>query len=165
MSIRREELAKMLDTSLKTFTGVLSESKDLSKLNNHSKLNMSKTEIDVIMSRMIQKTQIKVQEKTNELIKENHILEQFDELEQLTKESIELNQELGRETGYNFVKPKRDIALHLSDSTNKMIDAADAEIKKLEEQLNIEEEEFDRRNQVLKQLTTIIESQQEKLRN
>ncbi|UMM23561.1 hypothetical protein L5515_004222 [Caenorhabditis briggsae] len=165
MSIRKEELAKMLDTSLKKFTEVLSESKDLSKLNNHSKLNISKAEIDAIMSRMIQKTQVKVQEKTNHLIKENHILEQFDELEQLTKDSIELNQEWGRETGYNFVKPKRDIALHLSDSTDKMLEAADAEIKKLEKQLNMEEEEFDRRKQVLKELTTIIESQQEKLRN
>ncbi|CAL2037360.1 hypothetical protein CAEBREN_17619 [Caenorhabditis brenneri] len=165
MSERRQELSQMLDNSLKTFTNVLLESKDLAKLTRHSKMNMPKTEVDVVMARMIENAQKKVQVKTSALIDENKICERFDELEELIKESEKMNQELGLEAGYQFVKPKRDIAYHLAETTESMLNQADAEIARLEKELEAEDEELAHRKQILKELTTVVESQQQKLWN
>uniref|UniRef100_A0A1I7TEJ6 Mediator of RNA polymerase II transcription subunit 21 n=1 Tax=Caenorhabditis tropicalis TaxID=1561998 RepID=A0A1I7TEJ6_9PELO len=163
MSDRREKLSKMLDTTLKSFTTVLSESKDLAKLTRHSEMKLQKNEIDAIMARLIESTQKKVQEKTSKLIDENRICERFDQLEQLVEESEEMNKKLGRDVGYNFVKPKRDIAFHLAETVEDVLTEAETEIGRLEKELEAEDEEFARRKQILTELATVVESQQQKL--
>ncbi|EFO98486.1 CRE-KBP-2 protein [Caenorhabditis remanei] len=163
MSERRNQLSQMLDTTLQNFTKVLTESKNFAKLARHSKMSVDQVEMNSVMKRMIQATQIKVQEKTSKLIEENGICERFDELEVLTKESEELNQKLGTEAGYNYMKPKRDVALYLSDSTDKILHDADREIERLVKELEKEENDLAHRKQVLKELSTIIESQQENI--
>lgn len=142
---------------------------------------MDKAAVDAVMARMAKSTQQKVLEKTDQMIKENSVYELFDDMEQLTRESEELNKQLGREMGYNPVnvcilililiytfssfQAKRDVALHLSETAEKMLTEADAEIEKIEKELKAEEDEIARRKQVLKELATIVESQQQKLQN
>lgn len=53
--------------------------------------------------------------------------------------------------------------MHLSETAEKMLTEADAEIEKIEKELKAEEDEIARRKQVLKELATIVESQQQKL--
>lgn len=64
---------------------------------------MDKAAVDAVMARMAKSTQQKVLEKTDQMIKENSVYELFDDMEQLTRESEELNKQLGREMGYNPV--------------------------------------------------------------
>lgn len=60
-------------------------------------------------------------------------------------------------------QPKRDIGLHLSESMNASLAAADAEIEKLERELAEADDELNKKKAVFEELVSIVESQQNKL--
>ncbi|CAI2347876.1 unnamed protein product [Caenorhabditis sp. 36 PRJEB53466] len=163
MAEKKEQLTQMLNTSTKTFQKVLMESTHAIKIARHTGMKIENHEMDAIMAQMSEKAVKKVQKRLNVLVDENRICERFEELEQLRKESEELNRKLGKPVGYHFIKPSRDVGLHISETSERILSAADAEIQKLKAELEAEEKELESRNAVFSELVAVVESQQKTL--
>uniref|UniRef100_A0A8R1HJ85 Uncharacterized protein n=1 Tax=Caenorhabditis japonica TaxID=281687 RepID=A0A8R1HJ85_CAEJA len=161
MSERKKKLVEILKSSLSNFQEVIINNSDASKLARHS--GLEKRQIDEFNEKAMEKTVTLAQQKISEMMSENQLVERFEELEKLIEESDKLNRQLDRPIGYQSIKPKNDLRLHLVATSQQSIIDSENEIKELESELNAIQNDVSRQKEVYNELVAPIEKQQQKL--